>query len=478
MRNADAADYANVSQQLLDTGPGGRGHIANYDLGARTTEFPTGATATLAAGASVTGQDVWRVMEPAMFVALVLGAYATATLLRLILPRLPIVAAALAAVLGFSVIYSVHVVAQYLFAQMLGMTIVTTILAVLVWSARRDGEPRAARRQRIGGGVVVGILLAAGFAVYPHMAILGTIALVPVACMTITSWRGLVRRALTTFALLAAGFAIAIALVPGLFVDAVQTTRNFESIQAGYPLPFVFPSEMLGFETTVGEPNGWLPVALSLALLVAIAGIAVMLWRRGYGASVAYAGAGIATILTSYVIVYIVVGGVTYQQWKWITFFIPVLVSFVIGLFLLAAFTSPNRREHWRRVGYAGVVGYGLLAVLVFAPGEGFPIGAAKDSYLSVTADDVDLSTNPMLAGHRDLHLDTDPYWESMWLAYFLRDKEVSLQADTYYEQSPPISDWYIERNDQPLATGARAERLNDTYRLVHVPRGSIGASR
>src|SRR6266508_1744871 len=75
--NNDAAAYALVGQHLLDDGPRDPGNIAGYDAGESSIEFPTGALAALAAAASVSARDVWRVMEPTMFVTLVLGAYST-----------------------------------------------------------------------------------------------------------------------------------------------------------------------------------------------------------------------------------------------------------------------------------------------------------------------------------------------------------------------------------------------------------------
>ena len=68
------------------------------------------------------------------------------------------------------------------------------------------------------------------------------------------------------------------------------------------------------------------------------------------------------------------------------------------------------------------------------------------------------------------LHLNTGPYWETMWAAYFLRAVPVTLEADSYYPKTPATGPWYLERNDRPLTPGAEATRLNDTYRLVKMP--------
>ena len=227
---------------------------------------------------------------------------------------------------------------------------------------------------------------------------------------------------------------------------------------------------MLGFQTSPTASQGWPTVAMSALVLFGLAAAAVIAWRRGLGASVAPLLAGIAPILVSYAIVYWREGGPTYRQWKWITFFIPLVVAFVVALFLLVALTAPRRTEAWRRVGYSALAAYAIAAVFVFAGGAGFPMRSAPTSYLSVTPDEIDLSVNPGLRNVPAVHINTDPYWETMWLAYFLRDKQVSLAQETYYGTSPPVSSWYVERNDRPLAPGAEATPLNATYRLVHMP--------
>src|SRR5438477_1400234 len=75
--NNDAPSYALISQQLLDD-PREPGNIAGFDAGARSLGFSGGACAVLAAAASMTGLDVWRVMNPMMLVTLTLGAYSPA----------------------------------------------------------------------------------------------------------------------------------------------------------------------------------------------------------------------------------------------------------------------------------------------------------------------------------------------------------------------------------------------------------------
>jgi hypothetical protein len=463
--NNDAAAYALVGQHLLDDGPEDPGNIEGYDAGEESIRFPTGALAVLAAAASVSGREVWRVMEPMMFVTLVLGAYATALLVREALQQLPTVAIGIMSVVGFSVLYTTYLVGNWFYAQMLGVVLITTVTTILLCGAR-DGS----RRDRLVAVSLLALTLAAGFAVYPHMIVLGSLILFPVAAIAVGSIRALVRRALTSGLLLACGLVLAVAVTPGLAADAVGTTRELQGVQAGWPLPFIYPSEMVGIATAANVPPAWPTVVVSALLLLGLAGAALVSWRRGFAASVAPLAAGLVTILASYVVVYLYEGGPTYQQWKWITTFVPIVVVFALGLVLLAAFTMTQHRDLWRRLAYGGLIGYAAIVVFVFASGAGFPLRIHPSIYLSVSPDQVDLSAHPRLEELDALHIDTTPYWDTMWLAYFLRDKQLSLGPDNYYATSEPVSPWSIQRNDAPLPPGTDAVPLNATYRLVRSP--------
>jgi len=226
---------------------------------------------------------------------------------------------------------------------------------------------------------------------------------------------------------------------------------------------------MLGFQTSVDTTHSWATLVVSALLILALVGCAVLAWRHGLGASIAPLGAAIAIILVSYAVIYQDEGGPTYRQWKWITFFIPLFVASTLAIVVIACFSAVRHPRFWRRVGY-GLIGAQMGIAVVLAGGEAFPLGAQADHYLSVTLDQVDLRSNPRLASTEVLNLDTQPYWETMWLAYFLRDKQLTLAPPTYYPTSPPRGRWYIERTGSLTTAGAQVTPLNSTYRLVRVP--------
>jgi hypothetical protein len=461
--NNDAASYALLGQHALDEGPRDPGAIVGFDTGVRQLGFSNGAYDVLAASGSVTGEDVWKVMQPTLFVVFVLGAFAMALLLRELFEETNLVVIGLSCVTGFSVLYVMYLSAQWFFAQMIGIALVMSVTAIVFRAARAS-----AWRDRIGAAALIALLLAAGLAVYPHMVIMGSVALLPVSAVAHDSVRSFVRRALYTAGIFGAGALLAAAIAPGLVQDAIDITRELEGVEAGWSLPSIYPTEMFGYQTDVYAPQAWPTVLMSALLLLAFVGACVLLWRRGYGQRALPALVAGAVVIVSYTIIFHKEGGPTYRQWKWATFFIPLFVAVVLVTLVVAIMSTTRWPDITRRVGYGALLTH-MVVVISFASGVGFPLRA--NGYLSVSLDEADLQHNPALKNIPALHVNTSPYWETMWIAYFLRNHELSLAPETYYPPATvPISHYYIERNDTPAAPGAIITKLNETYRLSQMP--------
>jgi hypothetical protein len=459
--NNDAPSYALMGQQLLDE-PREAGNIVGYNAGARSLGFSGGAYAALAGAASLTGLDVWRVMNPMLLVVCALGAYSLALLVRRSLSRRHATLAAGAAVVGFSVFYVAYLVAQWFFAQLLGMAFVFAVIGVVYDTVRSRSH-----RDSAGGVVLASLLLAAGLSIYPHMTMAGSAVLLPIVALA-SSPAATLRRAVHTGIVFGAACLVAGAAVPGVVRDAIDITRDLKNEEAGWSLPSIFPSEMLGFQSVSTGPQGWLTVAVSVAIVLGLFGAAVFVWRRTRNEAVlAFVGA-IVLALATYVAVYQQEGGPTYRQWKWVTFFIPIFVASAIVLVGLTVVSLRGRAALLQRAGPGAFAVY-VAIVLLFSSGAGFPLSPPA-AYFKLTADQINLQYDDRLAELPSLHVNTGPYWETMWIVYFLRDVPVTLQPDSYYPKTPAQGPWYLERNDQPLAPGAEATPLNGTYRLVKMP--------
>ncbi len=97
----------------------------------------------------------------------------------------------------------------------------------------------------------------------------------------------------------------------------------------------------------------------------------------------------------------------------------------------------------------------------------GYAVGSTGPS-LAVTNDLATLDTNPGLDGIEELNVDVAPYWETMWVSYFLRDRvALRLEEASYFSTSAPVPGWTLQHRDGPTDGALEVRPLNDSYELV-----------
>jgi hypothetical protein len=88
----------------------------------------------------------------------------------------------------------------------------------------------------------------------------------------------------------------------------------------------------------------------------------------------------------------------------------------------------------------------------------------------SVSLDQINLQTDPRLASMHALNVNVGGVWDTMWVAYFLRDKQLYIQSPSAFIVEPPTAEWTLTRADQvppdELSDGTYLP-LNPTYGLV-----------
>jgi hypothetical protein len=210
-------------------------------------------------------------------------------------------------------------------------------------------------------------------------------------------------------------------------------------------------------------------MVVSVLLLAAVLTAAVFAFRRGLRATVLPLATILVVVLGSYLIIYQREGGPTYRQWKWIVFFAPLFVAAFCGVVLLAA-EAAKRFPAIQRAAALGVGAYAVVVLLLStSAGVSESIATPRGWYSEVSLDQINLDGTPALRGIDQINVDVNEYWESMWMAYFLRDKQIYLARPTYYPSAAPIGDIWLQRNDSgaPTADFEMVAVLNDTYRLV-----------
>jgi hypothetical protein len=463
--NNDVPSYVLHSQALLDGGFDDPGSMVGSDLGKTSAEFGFGSYGVLALGAAVAGVEVWKAAQPVMFASVVLLSYGIALVLERLVEARRVAIPVVAATLGCAAFLTSFIVGNYFLGQILGGAVVASEVALLVGLV-----PTEPRRRTVARVLALSILITAGLAIYPHMQAVAVFVLLP-GVLVAGGLQGVFRRALFTTASVVAGFVTSAIYAPGLGLAALRAARELASRNAGWPSGGFLPTDLLGFQSSSAPQHGTVAWTMS-GLLVSIVVLAA--WAVGKTGSprlARYAIATIAAILVSYGLVYLKTGA-SYRQWKWITFFDAGLVATVVAvaLSLGTAFEGRRRGLFSISVGLVGVYAVVLLAMSSFAS---FPATASIQQYVETSPDQIRLQQSPKLKDIASVNIRVNPYWDTMWVVYFLREKTVYPLSLSYYPTVAAGSDWTIERNDQPLeATALESVKLNDTYRLVLIAHG------
>lgn len=460
--NNDLPSYVIHAQALGDTGFSQPGWVTNLDLGTKSAEFGYGSYAYLVLGASVPGQAVWRMAQPAMFAAEVLMAFGLALLARRLVPGCSRVGAVVAGTAAGSVFLVTYIVGQYFLGQILGVAIVAAQLAVLV--GVRRGEPRTVALGRV---LCVGLAVVAGLSVYPHMQAIG-LPLLAGAVAVALGGRRLVPLLVRVGSTSALGALLAFVLVPGIALVAWKTLRDLSAVNAGWPLPGFLLTDVFGFQTNPYKRTTtamWLASAL---LGGAILTLVALCWRRGWAVASRYAALVLLISLGTYGVIFSSAGP-SYRQWKWLTFFVPFVIAAVLSLLVAACETFALRGRSLRPM-LAVVVAPYLVAVVALSTNVDFPAVAGRDRYVSVTLDQINVGHSPALDGIDRVNVRAAPYWETMWLAYFLRDREVNLLSASYFPAGGEPAEWTVQPVTEQVPAWVDVIELNASYRLVREP--------
>jgi hypothetical protein len=473
--NNDVALYALLSQHIADRGIGDPGQIAGVDLGIRAqSDFDFGIMAiSAAAGAAGPFRDVWRYQLPLLVIAICQLSFVIARLLDSLAPGRRVLAI-LAAVAGTSTFLTTYLWSEYFLNQLVAMAMMIAAAGAIA-RATDQTSWRATASFAAPAAVLVAPLIAS----YPHLGVIGTAIIVPPLILA-AGTHSLRRRGLRAGAV-AVGVALGSALVlPRLFLRVVDSLRYLDTVEAGWPLPGFLPAEVFGLVNTVRPRHDsmleWIPSVLVLAV-VGVCGLMLIRHRTASGAGM-FVLTFVPLALVSHGVIYLREGGPTYQQWKWLTSFVPLVAASGLFAVLVAADVFVGRTpvgQRGRVVATTG--GLAVLAVLVTnSLAVGFGLGSA-DRGETLEPD------TAALAGHRALEsldvvaIDAPAFWETMWLSYFLRDiPSLRLVQPSYFTPTTTPTEWVVQAASRPVPDDAvRVIALNDSYRLVRRAVGDPG---
>ena len=268
----------------------------------------------------------------------------------------------------------------------------------------------------------------------------------------------------------------AVALLPVLGA-LIDRAGSLVAIKAGWPLVAMTPFEILGILPFRGMVDSTRRVAFAdvnmispsaaqwfgqALLLVAFLGFASFVaWRRRRTFALFPLVAGMA-VLVSYRVLYSQ-RGISYQQWKWITFFQPLLTIAVLVAIVVLVEAAMSRHPVSRNMIAATVLG---VTVLVAAVSLQWDIRLWGQNWPYVTADMQELH-EVVDSGLDQVNLSVEPYAETMWAAYYLAPLTTNIVSGSYFPPSMGPAAWTVTKPEYLSGSAARVIRINDTFLLV-----------
>ena len=463
--NADVVAYSQISQHLLGSSFGDPGRIVGANLGhvARTDVF--GAYALLASIRSVFGISFEHILLPTLLVVFVLIAH--------VLTRILLVATSLPGlIVGFIVGYvqSIAMVGyiggNFFLAQLIGMSLAMSIFAVLF--EYDSARLRTSSRNVSLDVIAIGLVVAGGLLTYPQMVVIVPLVLLP-ATYVVQDIKKLFHRGV----IYVFGVLLGMAGVFGRVGPAIERTLDLAGDKTnGWPLPALYPSELLGYQGSTKPISHTVTIALSIGIFGLLVGAGIAAWRKGYATPIRFGLITILVSMTSYFAVYRRNNGPSYQQWKWISFFLPIFVVAVLIVLVIGFFSifPPSRTS--KAFVIVLISGLAVLNLMRFEP---FYEDVSKAA--PVTSSMMHLSKSSVLRDVREMNVAAGPYLSSMWPAFFSTRQRISIVDPSYYS-SPPIigAPTLVSVADAGIIRPPGTKLIGESYALVPAMAGSSTA--
>jgi hypothetical protein len=356
--NGDPLSYSLQARQTLESGFQPSPGVTNWDFNLDARAGWSGAGATLALVAGITGRSVGTAFLLTMIIVLTIGQWQTSVLIRRLASgrmdgrrRTLLVAlgAALISALAWFNPFVAYVAGNGFLAQVVAMALLAPLLVVLLSRASEHKESIA------GKAVVLGLLVGAACSAYGALgpAVAATLAGIWVAALLLTNWRRPWLKLSRP-----AGIALAVATLTGIAgflwfsMDGVLITTT---MAAGWPMhvpsfaaifgiaPFLTDS---GVAVDATGALGWAVLAMILIILP------LNVTQRGILSRIRFvAGCVTLIILAGAVAAF---GVDAYRTWKLWGMIVPILVVAVGSTAL--AMTQPSRAVRSRSASVALVV--------------------------------------------------------------------------------------------------------------------------
>ena len=458
--NGDIAAYAQIAQHIEHHSFVEAGRIGGANLGSVARTDVTGAYVLVNFVRQVTSVELHQILLPTLGIANLFVAHALFKLLRRTTKLKPAVVVLLA-VFPQSTFMSMYLMGNFFLAQIMAMAASLVLLEILLST---DSHVLSSFKFAIKNIWIIAVPVVVLLLTYPHMAFVVPPILILVVVPKM--FKSQFRLFILVTTVVGSG---AVLLLLGKFSVAFQRMKDLAGDKVnGWPLPGLYPSEIFGLQwsESLKPTNGDLVASVVLLLIVVVSIFVIR--RRGSN------GLPSVSILIwmggTYMYMYWS-SGVSYRQWKWITFFQPFLLTAALVPMCIAIFLiMKNRRIVLPLVCL-------LLSGLIagnFQRTMSYSDGVVTGTYL------VEKKTAQLgkeLGDLNRLNVKTGPYLESMWPAYFARNQETNILDPSYYSSSVALeAPTLVSRNFQ-VSDGVEYQELKSGYKLVGFPSGNTSVS-
>ena len=464
--NNDVIAYAQVSEHVLMHSFGEAGRVNGADFGTQARVDVFGAYSLVGMASSWMPFDYSYLLLPLLLLAWLLFANALTRWLcftSLLPPSI------IGAVVGLTVSVPLlgYVGGNYFLSQILGMSFVLFFLAEV---ARYQLLENCLKNKRFWfTAIYLSLLTAAMLLTYPAVSVAALVVVCPIL-MIGSKWN----RIRQLVYLLLASTMLGTVLVFNRVQIAISRALELRSIRAGWSLPLFGLDQALGNLTN--EAFGFNVLSLGISSVLVVIMIALVI--GGKATAVRWMLIRNLTIIViayaSYLYIYLSADGWTYQAWKWLTFFIPLMLTSAIIL------VTASRQERLINSATLRQILFGvLISLLLINLGRFGHFYSAVADATPVDSEIRNLSSQPALSDLDAVNIYTGDYRESMWPALFVGDRRISIVNTSYYSATPMIDKWTLIK----ATYGGRTADLNkiafpgarsvgSSYLLVPPPRG------
>ena len=158
--------------------------------------------------------------------------------------------------------------------------------------------------------------------------------------------------------------------------------------------------------------------------------------------------------------------GEGYKAYKLITYFLPIILISCLYYFKNFQFNF-SQKDIKTKIIVFGLLGLLLVGNTVSAVSI---ISTSNERLKFISQDIIDLRTVDKFENVTSINIQIPPYWDQMWVYYFLFDKHrLYLKYPSYYTASPQNGEWTLKEKDSDILSVLNFTKASNTILINNV---------